>query len=173
MLNEGFLFIIFCFAMKKIDVNERTEKARALFLSGYNCTQAVFVAYCDVFDMKSEFAAKICAPFGGGMGRLREVCGAVSGMFFIAGQIEPAHDISDRTAKKRNYALVQELAEQFRKEHGSIVCRELLDLSCGKDDPDPSERTPAYYKKRPCVKYIASAARIVGNRMTISGDGQT
>ena len=151
--------------MKMIDVNERTQKARELFLNGYNCTQAVFVAYCDVFDIEPVFAAKICAPFGGGMGRLREVCGAVSGMFFIAGQMEPAHDISDRLAKKRNYTLVQELAEQFREEHGSIVCRELLGLGSGKDDPEPSERTPDYYKKRPCMEYIAAAARIVGERL--------
>ena len=151
--------------MKEIDVKERAQRARELFLSGYNCTQAVFVAYCDVFDIDPDFAAKISAPFGGGMGRLREVCGAVSGMFFVAGQMEPANDISDKSAKARNYALVQELAGQFRKEHGAIVCRELLGLCREKDDPVPSDRTPEYYKKRPCAEYIAAAARIVGEKM--------
>ena len=76
--------------------------------------------------------------------------------------MEPAHDINDRLAKKKNYALVQELAERFREKHGAIVCRELLGLGSGKDDPEPSERTPEFYKKRPCMEYIATAARIVG-----------
>ena len=151
--------------MQDIDIEERVEKARELFLGGYNCSQAVFMAYCDVFDIEAEFAAKISAPFGGGMGRLREVCGAVSGMFFIAGQIEPAADVTDKSAKTRNYSLVQELAEHFRKDHGSIICRELLGLERDKDDPKPSDRTQEYYKKRPCVEYVAAAARIVGERI--------
>ncbi len=151
--------------MEKINLEERVQKARDLFLDGYNCTQAVFLAYNDLFDIEDQFAAKICASFGGGMGRLREVCGAVSGMFFAAGQIEPAYDPSDKASKTRNYALVQSFAEQFREKNGAIVCRELLGLNVKKEDPVPSDRTPEYYKKRPCVEYIASAARIIGERL--------
>lgn len=148
-----------------INVDERVQKARELFLEGYNCTQAVFLAYSDLFDIETQFAAKISASFGGGMGRLREVCGTVSGMLLIAGQIEPFDNPADKAAKTRNYTLVQELAERFRKENGAIVCRELLGLDHQKDTPEPSDRTPEYYKRRPCIEYIASAARIVGEKL--------
>lgn len=151
--------------MEKINIDDRIQKARELFLEGYNCTQAVFLAYSDLFDIETRFAARISASFGGGMGRLREVCGTVSGMLMIAGLVEPFDDPTDKTAKTRNYAFVQSLAEQFRMENGAIVCRELLGLGKQKDDPEPSDRTPEYYKRRPCIDYIASAARIVGERM--------
>lgn len=145
-----------------IQVEERVAKARALFLEGYNCSQAVFVAYCDLFGLEPRFAAGIAAPMGGGMGRMREVCGAVSGMSLIAGRIERLDDPTDRECKKRLYALIQQLAERFRAENGAIVCRELLGLSCRSEDPTPSERTASYYRKRPCADLVASAARIVG-----------
>ncbi len=146
----------------KVDVEERVAHARELFLGGYNCAQAVFIAYRDLADMDEPTAAKIAAPFGGGMGRLREVCGAVSGMTMCAGHLAPNALPKDNENKKRCYAMVQELAERFREENGSIVCRELLGLSQQKDNPTPSERTAEYYRKRPCVEYVATAARIVG-----------
>uniref|UniRef100_UPI0040559CCE C-GCAxxG-C-C family protein n=1 Tax=Alistipes sp. TaxID=1872444 RepID=UPI0040559CCE len=145
-----------------IDLESRIKRARELFSSGYNCAQSVFMAYADLFEMEPRMAATLSAPLGGGMGRLREVCGAVSGMSLLAGQLIPAYDPSDRKAKAENYALVQHFAERFREENGAIVCRELLGLSVQKEDPTPAERTAEYYRKRPCVEYVATAARIVG-----------
>ncbi len=149
--------------MKPIDLEARVQRARELFTQGYNCAQSVFLAYCDLFDLDTTLAATLSAPLGGGMGRLREVCGTVSGMSLIAGFLSPAHNPTDHKAKAANYALVQHFAEQFRTEHGAIVCRELLGLSVPKEPPTPEARTPEYYRKRPCVELVASAARIVGN----------
>ncbi len=156
--------------MKKINIEERVNKARELFLEGYNCSQSVFLAYSDVFGIETSFAARIAAPFGGGVGRLREICGAVSGMSLLAGQMEPADDPADKEAKARNYALVQEMADPFRKENGSIICRELLGLEQKKDDPKPSERTTQYYETRPCEEYVATAAKIVGEKIVKRGE---
>ena len=148
-----------------IDVEERIQKAVSLFKSGYNCSQSVFLAYNDLFGIEDTLAATLVAPLGGGMGRLREVCGAVSASFMIAGLKYPANDPADKLAKTRNYTVVQELAAEFKKENGSIVCRELLGLAQKQDDPVPSDRTEAYYKRRPCADYVATAARIVGNKL--------
>lgn len=149
----------------KVNIEERVAKARELFLGGYNCAQAVFIAYRDLAAIDEQTAATIAAPFGGGMGRLREVCGAVSGMTMCAGYLAPNALPKDNENKKKCYATVQELAEKFREENGSIVCRELLGLSQHKDNPTPSERTTEYYRKRPCVEYVATAARIVGEKI--------
>ena len=138
------------------------EKAKQNFLNGYNCAQAVFCAFCDVTGMEEKEALRLSSSFGGGMGRLREVCGAVSGMSLIAGFLAPCPDPAVRQAKAATYALVQEFAERFRAENGAIVCRELLGLACRKEEPVPAERTAEYYKKRPCVELVACAARIVG-----------
>lgn len=156
-----------------IDLEERVEKAGRLFKEGgYNCCQAVVLAYCDVFGLDEKTAASISSGFGGGMGRMREVCGAVSGMTFLSGLISPADDPSIKTARTANYALVQEMAEEFRKINGSIVCRELLGLvpmgsgvGVAKESPEPSDRTEEYYKKRPCEEMVRIAARIVGERI--------
>lgn len=136
--------------------------AHEYFTSGYNCAQSVIMAYADVFECEAEALATVASAFGGGMGRLREVCGAVSGMAMAAGYIIPAADPNDRTAKSANYALIQEFAEEFRANNGSIICRELLGLSVRKEDPTPSARTAEYYKKRPCAELVAMAAAIVG-----------
>jgi C_GCAxxG_C_C family probable redox protein len=146
----------------KIAIEERVEQARELFKQGYNCAQAVAVAYADVLNIDERQVAILSAPFGGGLGRLREVCGAVSGMSLLAGTLAPSADPTDKASKQRTYALVQNFAEQFRKENGAIVCRELLGLTVQKEDPTPSDRTEAYYKKRPCVDLVECAARIVG-----------
>ena len=101
-------------------------KAAELFLSGYNCAQSVAVAFCDVTGLDEKTAARTVAAFGGGMGRLREVCGAVSGMLMVLGQLY-GYDNSDADAKKKElYKQVQQLAEQFKQENGSIICREIL-----------------------------------------------
>ena len=149
----------------KVNPQERAEQAREYFTSGYNCAQSVYLAYRDITGIDEVLAATISAPFGGGMGRLREVCGAVSGMTMVAGFIAPNSQPNDNENKKNCYATVQALAEEFRAENGSIVCRELLGLAQQKDDPTPSPRTGEYYKRRPCAEYVAIAARIVGEKI--------
>lgn len=151
--------------MKSIDVRARAERAGQYFKEGYNCAQSVFMAYADVFDMEAGMAARFASSFGGGMGRLREVCGTCSGMFMVASMAIPADDPTDKAAKAANYALVQELAEDFRRENGSIICRELLGLDHKQDCPTPSERTAEYYRKRPCGELVMLAAEIVGRRL--------
>ena len=146
----------------KINPIERAERAKALFNEGYNCAQSVALAYADITTLDESMVATITASFGGGLGRLREVCGAVSGMAFVASFISPCPTATDATAKKQNYALVQEFAEKFRQQNGNIVCRSLLGLDRPKDDPTPSPRTEEYYKKRPCAEYVYDAALIVG-----------
>lgn len=151
-----------------INVDERVERAVDYFKSGYNCAQAVVMAYDDVMEMSPEVLARLAAPFGGGMGRMREVCGTVSGMAFVAGAIAPSVDPSNLEERKQNYALVQQFADKFRAENGDIVCRRLLGLEPmveRSESPMPSARTPEYYKKRPCVEYVACAARIVAEHL--------
>ena len=141
---------------------ERAERAKAYFNEGYNCAQSVAMAYADITSLDEKMVATITASFGGGMGRLREVCGAVSGMAFVASFLSPCPTATDADAKKANYALVQEFAEKFREQNGSIVCRTLLGLDCPKDEPTPSPRTAEYYQKRPCAELVYEAALIVG-----------
>ena len=156
--------------MKTINIEERVEKAKRLFKEGgFNCCQAVVLAYNDVFGIDDQTAAAISSGFGGGMGRMREVCGAVSGMVMLAGLIRPAQDPSVKDWRTANYALVQEMAGDFKALNGSIVCKELLGLvpmgsgtPVPQESPEPSDRTPEYYKKRPCVKMVEEAARIFG-----------
>ena len=134
------------------------EKAQALFKQGYNCSQAVYLAFCDVTGMDEKTALMLSSSFGGGMGRMREVCGAVSGMFMVAGQLYGYSDPNDRNAKAEHYALIQRMAAKFREKNGSIICRELL----GTNDsaPNPTERTDRFYKKRPCAELVAMCAEI-------------
>lgn len=167
--------------MKNFNIEERVEKARRLFKEGgYNCCQAVVLAYNDVFGLEDELAASLSSGFGGGMGRMREVCGAVSGMVMLAGMIRPASDPSVKNWRTANYALVQEMAGEFKEINGSIVCKELLGLvpmgSCTpapKESPEPSDRTPEYYKKRPCEEMVGIAARIVGEQILHSAQEES
>ncbi len=125
----------------EINVEERAKQAETYFRSGYNCAQSVYMAFSDLYGMDPKMAGIISAPFGGGMGRLREVCGACTGMFLVAGLQLPA----DQPSKKGDsYKLVQELAEEFKTENGSIICRELLGLDHKKDDSVAEARTEAY-----------------------------
>lgn len=147
-------------------IDERVRKAIDLFEDGgYNCSQAVILAYCDLFDMDFELAAKVASSFGGGMGRLREVCGAVTGMFALIGLKYPAADPSDAAARSANYGKVQELAAQFKSEMGSYICAELLKIRREPQEPVPSERTRLYYNLRPCTRCVATAARIFGEEI--------
>ena len=157
----------------KIDIEERVEKARRLFKEeGYNCCQAVVLAYNDIFGIDDNAAAAMSSGFGGGMGRMREVCGSVSGMVMLAGLIAPAVDPSIKVDRTRNYALVQEMAGRFKEMNGSIVCKELLGLvpigstqTAPSESPEPSDRTAEYYKKRPCEELVGISARIVGEKI--------
>ncbi len=174
------------------ELEKRVQEARDNFkIRGYNCCQSVLLAYADLVGLDRETAAVITSGFGGGMGRLREVCGSVSAMFMLAGFLSPAADPSVKSARTANYALVQELASAFRRENGSIVCKELLGLvpkstvngagigipaqtgADGKpvvleqESPEPSDRTPEYYRKRPCEELIACAARIIGEKILL------
>ncbi len=161
--------------MKEFNIEERVAKARRLFKEeGYNCCQAVVLAYNDLFGIDDTAAAAMSSGFGGGMGRMREVCGSVSGMVMLAGLIAPAADPSVKVDRTRNYALVQEMAVQFREINGSIVCRELLGLvpmgssrEIPAESPEPSDRTPEYYKKRPCEELVGISARIVGEKIKL------
>ncbi len=156
--------------MKEFDIEERVAKARRLFKEeGYNCCQAVVLAYNDLFDIDDTTAAAMSSGFGGGMGRMREVCGSVSGMVMLAGLIAPANDPSIKVDRTKNYALVQEMAGEFRALNGSIVCKELLGLApmTKHESPEPSDRTPEYYKKRPCEELVGISARIVGEKIKL------
>jgi len=137
------------------------QKAKKLFLEGYNCSQSVFLAFADRYHMDSSTAMKISSSFGGGMGRLREVCGAVSGMFLVAGLLYGYDSPKDFQAKSVHYQRIQELSKYYRDQNGSIVCREILGLPAGKDSPVPEKRTEEYYKKRPCPDLVAEAAAIM------------
>ncbi len=143
-------------------MSDRVKKAEELFKSGYNCSQAVLVAFADKYGLDEKMALRISSSFGGGMGRMREVCGAVSGMFMVAGLENGTTDSTDRDGKKANYDLVVKLADEFKKENGTIYCKELLGLS-KKDigDTKPEERTKEYYKKRPCVELVKQCASIL------------
>lgn len=142
-------------------LKKHSEHAVELFKQGYNCSQAVFGAFCDEMNIDFETAVKMASSFGGGMGRLREVCGAASGMFMVAGMKYGYIDPNDNNAKAEHYALIQELANKFKEQNGSIVCRELLGLGKGPDNPVPEARTESYYKKRPCPELVGMAAEIM------------
>ena len=134
-------------------------QAAELFLNGSNCAQAIVVAFSDVTGLEPKFAARLSSSFGGGMGRMREVCGAVSGMLMVAGLLYGYDTPGDDTVKKEHYQLVQHLAGKFREEAGSIICREILDNP--PSDPNPTPRTEEYYKTRPCARMVMIAAKIL------------
>lgn len=141
-------------------MSTRAERAECLFKAGYNCAQAVFVACLDEQDLDQESAVKIAASFGGGMGRLREVCGALTGLFMAVGLKEGYTDMNDREAKTAHYQLIQNLGLQFKGEYGSLLCRDLLILDEKVSDPQPEVRTESYYAKRPCAEYVKYAASL-------------
>ena len=129
---------------------DRSDQAASLFREGYNCAQAVLLAFADVLSIDKKTAAMLSSSFGGGMGRLREVCGAVSSMFLIAGLVKGYDRPDDDEAKAAHYQLIQTLAYKFKEENGSIICRELLGLAEGADFFMPAKRTESYYADRPC-----------------------
>ena len=147
--------------MTEHEIQERVDKAVALFKQGFNCSQAVFAACADLYGISDQsLALRLSASFGGGIGRMRQTCGAACGMFLLAGLQNGSATVGDAEGKKKNYALVQELAAQFQAENGSMICAELLGIAQQPQNPTPEARTEAYYQKRPCVEMVASAVRI-------------
>ena len=143
------------------DLNARVVRAVELFKSGFNCSQSVVAAFADLYGYTEEQALRMSASFGGGIGRMRQTCGAACGLFLVAGLKTGSTDPNDREGKAANYALVQELAERFKQVNGALICAELLGLKKTDETPPiPEIRTNQYYAKRPCSQIVEQAARI-------------
>jgi len=151
--------------MKEKDIKDRTEQAVEHFKNGYNCAQSVVMAYADRYPVDIETLKVLSAPFGGGMGRLREVCGAVTGMFLILGMEHPANDPNEKENKNANYTAVQRTALNFKNKMGSYVCADLLKIGRVPQYPIPDDRNSDYYAKRPCAYCVAVAAEILGKEL--------
>ncbi len=139
----------------------RREIAMDNFKKGYNCSQSIVLAFKDLLPIDKDLLSQMASSFGGGMGRLREVCGSVSGMFMVTGLLYGYSGPETGQVKADHYARIQELAKRFEEKHGTIVCREMLGLNVKHDVPIPEARTQEYYKKRPCVEIIGDAAEIL------------
>lgn len=140
---------------------DRQERAKEYFMKGYNCAQSVFAAFADLYGMDEETALKLSCSFGAGMGRMREVCGAVSGMFLVVGLECGNTDPTNQQQKTANYETVRMLADRFKEKNKTIICRELLGIRAAEKSAVPSERTEEYYKTRPCVRTVMDAAGIL------------
>ena len=139
----------------------RVEQAVSTFEEGYTCAQSVFATYADLFGMDRETALKLTSPMGGGIGRMREVCGVVSAMALLAGLKEGNTDPENEEGKEKIYLLTRRMAEKFKEKHETIICRELLGIQGMEMSAKPSERTKEYYRERPCSKLVATASGIV------------
>lgn len=144
---------------------DHTHRAEELFYEGYNCCQSVLGAFADELQLDEQMLFSLASSFGAGMGRLREVCGAVSGMFLIAGLAFGYSNPKDIQAKAEHYRRIQQLAQEFTEKNGSIICRQLLGLRAGKSDPTPEARTSQYYRHRPCAALVKDAAQIMDHYM--------
>lgn len=161
-----------CICFEVNDMNEtnemntsalsRGELARQYFYDGYNCAQSLFMAFSDLTGYTKEEAARLSAPFGAGMGRMREVCGAMSSSLMVLGLLRGYSDTGEDGKKAALYAEVQELFREFTEKRGTFLCRELLGKTeSGPDVPTPDERTAEYYASRPCAEIIADAANLL------------
>lgn len=153
---------------KNIDVEARAARAASLFKEGFNCAQSVAAAYHDIYDTDEAFMLRAAASFGGGIGRMRETCGAACGMFLLAGLETGSATPHDNAGKSANYATVQQLAGEFVRRNGALRCADLLGLSNearsqAGSQPQAEARTPQFYAKRPCLKMVEEAARIYGD----------
>lgn len=142
-------------------MDSRVEQAVATFESGYTCAQSVFATYADLFGMEKEMALKLASPMGGGIGRMREVCGVVSAMALLAGLKKGNTDPANEEGKEQIYLLTRQMAEKFKEKHGTIICRELLGIQGMEESAKPSLRAEEYYSKRPCSRLVATAAGII------------
>lgn len=143
------------------DIISKGDKAYDNFLSGYNCTQAVTIAFAEALGLDEQTAARSSCGFGGGMGRMREVCGTFSGIVMVLSQLYGYSDPKDTVTKKELYEKIRALAARFKQDNGSIICRELLGLDKPEESAEPAARTPEYYKKRPCPELCRYAANIL------------
>ena len=148
------------------------EEAKRLFTAGYSCAQAVFCAFRDMTGMDIDTAARLSSSFGAGMGRMRQVCGAVSGALMVLGFVRGYDDPENTDAKHAHYSLVQEYAGQFREKNGSIICRELLESAQPSEGVKPEERTSKFYSRRPCLRLTGDAAAILDSLLTEYREGE-
>lgn len=151
--------------MEDINIKDRSDQAVENFKEGYNCAQSVVLAYADLYPVDVEMLKMLAAPFGAGMGRLREVCGAVSGIFMILGMESPVTKPNDKTTKTATYSAVQRTALTFQDKMGSYICADLLKIGRQPQDPTPDDRNNEYYAKRPCAYCVAVAAEILGKEL--------
>lgn len=142
-------------------IENHAEKACRLFMEGRNCAQAVFAAFSDITGIDEELSLRLSSSFGGGMGRMREVCGAVSGMFMVAGVLYGYSSADDDAEKAEHYRRIQLLAEKFKEKYNTINCGELLKNLKVNTNPVPEKRTEEYYKARPCIRFVEAAAEIL------------
>lgn len=154
-----------------IDVAAKADLARSLYLSGYNCAQSVFAAFSEEMGLSQKSALRMASGMGGGIGGLRMTCGAVSAMAMVLGSLRGYSDAADFEGKKRLYADIQRLHEQFVAVHQTSNCRELLKMSGIVAMAQPSERTPEYYRKRPCARYIELCARLLAEELNSEHEG--
>ena len=162
---------VFLREIERRNSEERTNmdhvmKAGELFVSGCNCAQAVVCAFAEEIGLPEETLMKLASSFGGGMGGMRETCGAVTGMFMVAGLLWGYEKPGDDEVKKAHYARIRSLAESFKEKNDTLVCRELLGLGAGPSEATPERRTDAYYRKRPCPELCACAARILASHLS-------
>lgn len=155
---------------------KRSERAKELFLQGYNCSQAVLGAFVDVIGMDFETAMKLASSFGGGVARMRHICGTCSAMFMVVGLLR-GYCVHEARAKSEHYAFVQQMAKEFETHNGSIICRELLDLRAKSSKsvdngtaPTANERTDEYYRTRPCLSIVEYAVLLTCQTLNISDD---
>ena len=151
--------------MRAIDTAAKAEQARSLFLKGCNCAQAVFAAYADEMGLSEKEALRIAGGMGGGIGGLRFTCGAVSAMALVLGALQGYDDPADAEGKKQLYARIQTLHARFTDEYQTSNCKALLEAAGIAANAMPSERTPEYYKTRPCVRYVEKCAELVGEEL--------
>lgn len=151
--------------------HSRREQAVEAFLEGSNCAQAVFSTYADLFGIDRQTAMNLTNSMGGGISRLREVCGTVSAIALLTGLAEGNVDPGDLKAREKVYQRTRDLLAEFEAENGSLICRELLGILGRDKSARPSERTPEYYQKRPCAKFVACAARIIEENLTEQREG--
>ena len=144
----------------------RKEAAINYFKEGYNCSQSVVLAFQDLLTIDAKELCKIASPFGGGISRMRETCGAVSGMVIVIGNLKGYETPETGEAKAKLYKTTQDLLLKFEKRFGSLTCRNLLNLSVKHDDPNPSNRDHSFFDKRPCIELIGGAVEILEEFLT-------
>lgn len=167
---------------QEIDLEDRIQRAVELFMQGYGCCQSVLCAFADLYGLDEEMALRIAAGFGGGVGRMRMMCGTCSALVILAGLEKGQTRGEDREGKAACYQLVRELLETFRQRNGSIICAELLQRKTPQpplggeistlEPCMPDERNAEYYRVRPCARKVESAARVFAEYLAGSGASQ-